>query len=159
MQILNVRDVAESKFESPKGKFGSVDQSLSLALGRDGNSTDLLQRHPFDVEISTVPPGKANCPYHSHSAQWEFYHVLSGTGKVRHEGGFAEIKAGDFFLFKPHEAHQIINDGTEGLTYSVVADNPMGESCYYPDSKKWAVRSPGRSIIRSESLGYFDGEE
>ena len=41
----------------------------------------------------------------------------------------------------------------------VVADNPVGESCYYPDSKKWLVRSPERRLIRSESLDYLDGEE
>jgi hypothetical protein len=41
----------------------------------------------------------------------------------------------------------------------VVADNPMGESCHYPDSGKWAVRSPERRLIRSEPLDYFEGEE
>jgi hypothetical protein len=40
-----------------------------------------------------------------------------------------------------------------------VADNPIGETCYYPDSGKWLVRSPERSLIRSEPLGYLDGEE
>ena len=41
----------------------------------------------------------------------------------------------------------------------MIADNPIGESGYYPDSKKWIVRSPARTIIRSEPLDYFDGEE
>jgi hypothetical protein len=41
----------------------------------------------------------------------------------------------------------------------VVADNPIGESYYYPDSKKWGVNSPERRIVRSEPLDYFDGEE
>jgi hypothetical protein len=41
----------------------------------------------------------------------------------------------------------------------VVADNPIGESSYFPDSKKWMVRSPERRLIRSESLEYYDGEE
>jgi hypothetical protein len=35
----------------------------------------------------------------------------------------------------------------------------MGESCHYPDSKKWLVRSPARALIRSEPLEYLDGEE
>lgn len=35
----------------------------------------------------------------------------------------------------------------------------LGESHYYPDSKKWGVRSPERRIIRSEPLAYYDGEE
>ena len=41
----------------------------------------------------------------------------------------------------------------------VVADNPMGESCYYPDSKKWLVRLPENKLIRSGALDYYDGEE
>jgi hypothetical protein len=32
-----------------------------------------MDRHPFDVEILRVPPGKAPYPYHSHSAQWLVY--------------------------------------------------------------------------------------
>jgi hypothetical protein len=41
----------------------------------------------------------------------------------------------------------------------VVADNPIGESGYYPDSKKWLVRCPERAILQSDPLDYFDGEE
>lgn len=40
-------------------------------------------RHPFD------------------SAQREFYHVISGTGTVRHEQGNTPIEAGDAFIFEP----------------------------------------------------------
>ena len=69
------------------------------------------------------------------------------------------IEPGDAFLFQPDEPHQLINDGTEDLILYVVADNPIGESGYYPDSKKWIVRSPERTLIRSENLDYFDGEE
>ena len=78
---------------------------------------------------------------------------------MRHDEGVTAVEAGDAFLFKPGEAHQIVNDGTTDLVFYCVADNPVGESCYYPDSGKWLVRSPERRLIRSESLDYFDGEE
>jgi hypothetical protein len=52
-----------------------------------------------------------------------------------------------------------MNDGSEDLVLFVVADNPIGESAYYPDSKKWLVRSPERRLMRGESLEYYDGEE
>jgi hypothetical protein len=45
------------------------------------------------------------------------------------------------------------------LVICVVADNPIGESTFYPDSQKWGVRSPERRLIRSEPLQYYDGEE
>jgi len=41
----------------------------------------------------------------------------------------------------------------------VVADNPIGESCHYPDSGKWAVQSPEKRVMRSEGIPYYDGEE
>jgi hypothetical protein len=41
----------------------------------------------------------------------------------------------------------------------VVADNPIGESWYYPDSGKWGVGLPERRLMRSDALDYFDGEE
>jgi uncharacterized cupin superfamily protein len=130
-----------------------------VALGRIPTSTDLNLRHPFDVEIRRVPAGKALCPYHSHSAQWEFYHIISGTGQVRDETGLHAIEAGDAFIFRPEEAHQIINNSAADLVMYLVADNPPGETCYYPDSKKWLVRSPERRLIRSGPLDYLDGEE
>jgi uncharacterized cupin superfamily protein len=113
-------------------------------------STDLWQRHPFDVEIIRIAAGATPYPYHSHAAQWEFYHVLAGRGAVRHADGTTPIESGDAFLFRPDEAHQLINDSTEELVVMVIADNPIGESCYYPDSKKWLVRSPERRLFRGD---------
>ena len=160
MKKVNLKDVETETWTSPKEKFSCSSQGVSIALGRDVQSTDLLKRHPFDVEFNHVPPGKANCPYHSHSAQWEFYHVISGQGRVRHEVGSTPVGPGDCFIFPPGEAHQLINDHpSENLVFFVVADNPLGESCHYPDSGKWLVRSPERRLLRSESLDYFDGEE
>ena len=134
-------------------------KEVSEALGRDPYSTDLDRRHPFDVEICRISPGKTPYPYGSHSAQWEFYHVISGAGKVRHQDGVTDIESGDAFVFKPGEPHQLINDGSEDLIIYVVADNPIGESTYFPDSNKWVVQSPERKIIRSSDLDYYDGEE
>ncbi|HTI71352.1 MAG TPA: cupin domain-containing protein [Candidatus Limnocylindria bacterium] len=159
MRKVNSNDLPEVPWTSPKGKFACTDKEISEALGRQPASTDLMERHPFDVEIARIPPGKRNFPYHSHSAQWEFYHVISGRGQVRDEEGLTPIATGDAFLFKPGKPHQLINDGEEDLVLYVIADNPMGESCHYPDSGKWLVRSPERRLIRSENLDYTDGEE
>lgn len=159
MKKVNTSQLEELAWSSPKGKFAGAGKQVSEALGREPESTDLRKRHPFDVEILRIPPGKAAYPYHSHSAQWEFYHVISGRGLVRHEGGTTTVGPGDAFLFEPGQAHQLSNDGAEDLVVYVVADNPIGESCHYPDSGKWFVRSPERRLLRSEPLDYFDGEE
>lgn len=159
MRIVNTNDLEEITWSSPKGTFSGAGKQISEALGRVPASTDLMERHPFDVEITRLSPGATPYPYHSHSAQWEFYHVISGTGVVRHEGGTTPIKPGDAFIFQPGEPHVISNDGTHDLIFYVVADNPIGESAYFPDSKKFVVRSPERRVLRSEPLDYYDGEE
>jgi uncharacterized cupin superfamily protein len=159
MRKVNIKDIAEESWSSPSGKFGGASKELSVALGRKPASTDLKERHPFDVELTRIPPGKTAYPYHSHSAQWEFYYVLSGKGIVRHKDGTTPIETGDAFLFPPEEPHTIANDGAEDLLIFIIADNPIGESAYYPDSAKWLVRSPERKLMRGESLDYYDGEE
>lgn len=159
MRKVNTKNIVELTWSSPKGKFAGAGLQVSEELGRKPESTDLNERHPFDVEIARIPPGKTPYPYHLHSAQWEFYHVISGKGVVRHSDGTTAIEPGDAFLFKPGEPHQITNDGSEDLLLYVVADNPMGESSYYPDSKKWGVRSPDRKLLRTEVPDYYDGEE
>jgi uncharacterized cupin superfamily protein len=163
MQKVNTVSLAEEDWTSPKAKFHGSSKPISEALGRKPNSTDLNERHPFDVEILRIPPGRIPYPYHSHSAQWEFYHVISGRGAVRHAEGTTPIESGDAFLFKPGEPHQLVNDSEHDLIIYVVADNPIGESVHYPDSQKWLVRSPKRRLIRSEeveeSLDYYEGEE
>jgi uncharacterized cupin superfamily protein len=159
MKKVKITDVEWESRRSPRGKFARSERRISEALGRDRRSMDYDNRHPFDVDITKVPPGASSCPYHSHSAQWEFYVVLEGRGSIRHAEGTTSVEPGDAFLFKPGEAHQITNDGPGDFVYYVIADNPIGESCYYPDSGKWAVTSPAYQIIRSEPLDYFHGEE
>ena len=159
MRKVNTKTLEELKWTSPKGKFAGSGIQVSEALGRKPQSTDLNERHPFDVEIARIPAGKVPYPYHSHSMQWEFYHVISGAGSIRHQDGTTPIVEGDAFIFEPGQPHQLVNDGTEDLVVYVIADNPIGESCHYPDSGKWLVRSPERRLIRGDSLDYFDGEE
>ena len=159
MRKVNTNNLPEISWSSPKGKFAGHGKQISEELGRKPQSTDLNERHPFDVEIVRISAGKCPYPFHSHSAQWEFYHVISGKGTVRHKDGTTVIEAGDAFIFKPGEPHQLINDGSEDIVLYVVADNPIGESSHYPDSGKWLVRCPERRLIRSQSLEYYEGEE
>ena len=159
MRKVNTKEITGDAWFSPKGKFTGAGKEISIALGRNPSSPNASDRHPFDVEILRIPPGKSPYPYHSHGAQWEFYHVISGKGIVRHKDGTTPIETGDAFIFAPGEPHQLTNDNSEDLTLYVVADNPINESCYYPDSKKWIVYSPERRLIRSDALDYYDGEE
>jgi uncharacterized cupin superfamily protein len=159
MRKINTKDLKEDTWVSPKGKFSGAGKQVSEALGRQPASTDLRERHPFDIEICRIPRGKSAYPYHSHSSQWEFYHVISGTGMVRHQDGNDTIVPGDAFIFEPGQPHQITSDASEDLILYIVADNPIGESTHYPDTDKWIVRSPERRIVRAATQDYYEGEE
>ena len=159
MLKINTNELKEEEFVSPGGKYAASGKDVSIALGRDGDSTDLLKRHPFDVEISRIPPGKTNTLFHSHSAQWEFYHVIKGKGKVRDKDGLTPVQDGDAFIFKPNEPHQIINDSDQDLILYVIADNPISESTYLPDEERWFVRAPSFAKVRFHSGEIYGPED
>ena len=162
MKKVNINEIKEEAWQSPGGKYAVSFKGISEALGREPASLDLSKRHPFDLEWNRVPAGKINFPYHAHSAQWELYLIISGEGSVRHKDGTTKVGPGDAFIFGPDEPHQLINSGEKDLVYYIIADNPIGESSYYPDSGKWKVnKSSGadRPIIKGQETNYFDGEE
>jgi uncharacterized cupin superfamily protein len=161
MLKVNLKDVPEQSRQSPNGKFGRFSKNISIALGRDPESLDLMKQHPFDVAIVRIAKGKALCPYHSHSSETEFYHVVSGRGKVRDKEGTTEVGPGDAFIYHPGEAHQLWNEGEEDFVYFVIADNPRGDTCHYPDSGKFAVFKADNDevIVKGTETDYFDGEE
>jgi uncharacterized cupin superfamily protein len=161
MQKVNINEIQERERQSPNGKFARASKDISIALGRDPESFDLRNRHPFDLALIRIPKGKALCPYHSHSAESELYLVVSGKGTIRDKGGTTTVAAGDAFFFGPGEAHQLMNAGEEDFVYYVIADNPRGDSCYYPDSGKFAVMKEGTDevIVKGTETDYFDGEE
>ena len=142
---VNIDELTEVSY-TKEGRQG-FSRRISEALGRKPQSTDLMERHPFDVEILRIPPHSFPYRYHSHSAQWEYYQVFSGCGTVRHDAGSTSIRAGDAFIFKPGEPHQIRNDSDDDLVVLIVADNPIGESGYYPDEEMWIVNSPERRYV------------
>ena len=163
MRKVNLKGIPEQQWKrkSPTGKFGSSAKHISVALGREPDSFDVQKRHPFDLALVRVPRGKSLCPYHAHSAETEMYLIVSGKGRVRDQTGNTEVGAGDAFLFGPGEAHQITNIGEDDLVYYVIADNPRGDSCFYPDSSKWAVQKEGAEevFVKGPETDYFEGEE
>ena len=166
MRKANLKDIPETERKSPKGRFHKFVKDISIALGREPDSLDLVKRHPFDLALVRIPKGKSFCPYHSHSAESELYLVVFGQGSVRDKDGSTIVTAGDAFFFQPGEAHQLTNTGDDDFVYYVIADNPRsggstGDSCYYPDSGKWAVVKEGLEevIVKGAEVDYHDGEE
>lgn len=161
MKKVNLSEIKEEERKSPKGKYHKYVKEISIALGRDKTSLDLAKRHPFDLALVRIPKGKVYCPYHLHGAETELYLVVSGRGSVRDSRGTTEVGAGDAFFFGPGEAHQLANAGEEDFVYYVIADNPRGDTCYYPDSGKAVVLQDGGEeiIAKVDEADYFEGEE
>lgn len=72
MKKINTNELIEETWSSPKGKFAGAGRQVSEALGRKPRSTDLNERHPFDVEITRIAPGQTPYPYHSTARNGNF---------------------------------------------------------------------------------------
>ncbi len=158
MKKINLAAVPVEENISPKGRFRLFSQDISAALRAGNGEKTHSTRCPFEVELVRLPPRAVNWPFHAHSAQWEFYMIVSGRGQVRTPTGVVEAREGDCFVHPPGEAHQLTNTGATDMVYYVIADNPASDACHYPDSNKWKV--PGQSKpVRVTSADYYDGEE
>ena len=158
MKLLNQNQLAWTEQKSPKGRFHIYRRELTLALGGKKDTGTWGGGHPFDLELSRVPPGAINWPFHGHAAQWELFIIVSGQGELRTSESTTPLHPGDCISFSPGEPHQIRNTGTEDLLYYVVADNPPADITHYPDSQKWFIK-PQRKLFTIHDASYYDGEE
>ena len=159
MKKIQVHSLPEQLQRSPKGKYQSFCKNISVALGGRPRANEPGDPHPFDVQIRRLPPGAAVCPYHSHTAQWELFIILSGQASVRRNNETHSVMAGDAFVHPPGTAHQITNASqSEDLTFYIIADHPIVDVCHYPDSNKYGTRPLGK-FFRLQEVDYFDGEE
>ena len=158
MKKVNLNSLKEVEHKSPKGRFNTIYRNIAAAFRRKAAGPSLPGRPPFEVEHVRVPPGARNFPFHSHSAEWEFYLIVSGNGTVRAGEKRSKIRPGDCLMCPPGEPHQLINNGDEDLVYYVVADNAPTDFWYYPDSGKFGARSL-RKFFRLQETSYWDGEE
>jgi uncharacterized cupin superfamily protein len=159
MKKVNIAAVPVEHRRSPKGRFELKRQHVSLALGGMKDTGAWGGGHPFDVELTTLPPGKANYPLHAHAAQTEHYLVLSGAGVLRDDKGHAErLSAGDHVICHPGEAHQIVNDGADDLMFYVIADHHRADVTTYPRTGKRQLK-PEYRVVEIADADYYAGEE
>ncbi len=152
--LRHLEEVEPVVRESPGGRFEIRRRNFSQALGFEKDDGPWIGGPPFDVEEVTLPAGKANFPFHSHAAVWEFYWILSGEGTARIGEDTVALRAGHFFQCPPGCPHQLT--ATTEMTYVVIANNVPADVGYYPDSDKW-ITMPDRKCFR-ETVDYYDGE-
>lgn len=117
--------------------------------------------------LTIVPPGKVQCPFHAHRAEEEMFLILEGTGMLRFGDQTYPLRPRDVIACPTggaEVAHQIINTGTIDLMYLAVSTLAEVEVCEYPDSGKVSVYAPGDSGLRhvfskADEVDYYAGEE
>lgn len=156
--ILNLADAAFDDVED-NGFFTSKRATLS----------DLIGAKKLGYNLTVLPPGKAQCPFHAHHSEEEMFFILEGEGELRFGDQRFPLRKHDVIACPcggPDVAHQIINTGTVELRYLAVSTVAEIEVCEYPDSQKIsAVVGPRgdrhvRKMFRSEAeVEYYDREE
>ena len=137
-----------------------------LNKGNYGNRRKPLGGEKLSTSLWELLPGKKSFPLHSHHITEEALYVLSGTAKVRTPEGVTVISAGDYVSFPPGgPAHQLINDGTEPMTYLAMSAGQGVDVVEYPDTNKLATAvgafpNGKRFIFRKDTqVEYFDADQ
>lgn len=158
--VINLADVVFDDIED-NGYYSSRRALFSAGIGA----------RQLGYNLTELPPGSAQCPFHAHRAEEEMFLILDGEGELRSGDQRHPLRRHDVVACPtggPEVAHQIINTGTVPLRYLAVSTLSSTEVCEYPDSGKvgifaeasGATGAPGlRRMFRDEStVDYYDRE-
>jgi uncharacterized cupin superfamily protein len=148
--------------------FDDVEENRLYTSSR-GTIGARIGARDLGYNLTVLPPGKAQCPFHCHHGEEELFFILEGEGELRFGDERHPIRAHDVIACPtggPETAHQIINTGQTIMRYLAVSTVADLEVCEYPDSGKILVsaREPGpgrlRKMFRAEDdVDYYDREE
>lgn len=149
-------------------QFDDVEENGFYTSSR-GRISDRIGAQKLGYNLTVLPPGKAQCPFHSHHAEEEMFFILEGEGELRFGGKRYPIRKDDVIACPTggaDVAHQIINTGMSTMRYLSLSTIADLEACEYPDSDKVSVMSGKRGerglrkIFRAENtVDYYDRED
>lgn len=130
---------------------------------------DHIGARKLGYNLTVLPPGKVQCPFHSHHGEEEMFLILEGEGELRFGNDRYPIRANDVIACPTggaEVAHQIINTGTTEMRYLALSTRAEIDVCEYPDSQKVLVVAGAdddqglRKMFRAETtVDYYDREE
>jgi len=149
-------------------KFDDVEENGFYTSSR-GQISDHIGAQKLGYNLTVLPPGKAQCPFHSHHAEEEMFFILEGEGELRFGDARYPIRKHDVIACPTggaDVAHQIINTGATTMRYLSLSTVVELEACEYPDSAKVLVASGKRGarglrkMFRAETtVDYYDRED
>ena len=157
LPLINLDEVVFTDIEE-NGFYTSRRAQFSAGIGA----------RQLGYNLTELPPGKAQCPFHAHRAEEEMFLILEGEGELRYGEQRYPLRRHDVIACPTGDAstaHQIINTGSSTLRYLSLSTQSDLEVCEYPDSGKvgvYAASAAGsvlRQMFRGEStVDYYDGE-
>ena len=148
--------------------FDDVEEN-GLYTSSRATLSDHIGARQLGYNLTVLPPGKAQCPFHSHHGEEEMFLILDGEGQLRFGAERYPVRRHDIIACPTggaEVAHQLINTGTTPLRYLALSNRVTLEACEYPDSGKVLVSAGPRGarrlsgMFRAESaVDYYDGED
>jgi uncharacterized cupin superfamily protein len=146
--------------------FDDVEENGKFTSSR-GQISDHIGARQLGYNLTVLPPGKTQCPFHSHHGEEEMFFILEGEGELRFGSERYPIRAHDVIACPTggaEVAHQIINTGKTTMRYLSLSTVVELDACEYPDSQKVLVvgrrnDSRLRKMFRAETtVDYYDRE-
>jgi uncharacterized cupin superfamily protein len=99
----------------------------------------------FGVNLTTLAPGSSSALRHAHSRQDEFVYILSGHPILHTDAGMERLAPGMCAGFKAGsgDAHRLLNDTADDVSYLEIGDRSAGDTAAYPDDDLQAVEVDG----------------
>jgi uncharacterized cupin superfamily protein len=155
--IMNLDDV----------EFDDIEENGLYTLRR-GQISDHIGAKKLGYNLTVLPPGKAQCPFHCHHGEEEMFLIIEGEGELRFGDKRYPIRKHDVIACPPggpNVAHQIINNGKTTMRYLALSTLVDVDTCEYPDSQKILIvtgqrgESGVRKMFRAENtVDYYDRE-
>ena len=148
--FVNLDEVELNSVEE-NGFYTSRRAQFSAAIGA----------RQLGYNVTELPPGSAQCPFHSHRLWEEMFLILEGEGELRYGDQTYRIKKHDVIACPtggPATAHQIINSGNATLRYLSLSNLEDVEVCEYPDGNKVGVFASGASTPKLRTFFRAEGE-
>lgn len=148
-------------------EFDDVEENGIYTSSR-GQISDRIGAKKLGYNLTVLPPGKVQCPFHCHHGEEEMFLILEGEGELRFGSQRYPIRQYDVIACPPggsEVAHQIINTGNTTMRYLALSTLVDVEACEYPDSQKVLIVTGQRGerdlrkMFRSENtVDYYDRE-
>lgn len=147
--------------------FDDVEENGIYTSSR-GQISDRIGARDLGYNLTVLPPGKVQCPFHNHHGEEEMFLILEGEGELRFGDARYPIRTHDVIACPPggkEVAHQIINTGAVPMRYLALSNRLDVDVCEYPDSQKVMARAGKRGqrrlrgVFRAEdTVDYYERE-